>query len=104
MAGTKEPTAIVYSGGKGSWRGEMFMDAKSLNRWAVINLTIMRQNDLENFVDMLYKDAVARGMSMEYPIYEHVHERDLEGVFKRVMEKLKTKFGQFFNQYRLLFY
>jgi len=74
----------------------MFMDGKSLERWGVLDLSGLRLEVKERFIDLLYNNANSRGLKIDFPIYDDAYEDDHEEAFKRIYENLKTKFGQSF--------
>ena len=86
---------VVDPEGKGSWRGGIFYEGKSLLRWAVINLAGLSQDVLSNFVDALYNDGRRRGLSIDFPVgYFHEDEANLELAFENATMALNKKFGE----------
>jgi hypothetical protein len=65
-----------------------------LKRWGVLNLSSMTQQKLEAFVKSLYSDGNARGLTIEFPVYQNTPERDFERGFETLVQALKKKFGK----------
>jgi hypothetical protein len=69
-----------------------------LKRWEVLNLSTMTQQKLEAFVDSLYNDGKARGLTIDFPIYQNTPERDFERGFEALVQASKKKFGKIYKK------
>ncbi len=56
----------------------------------------MTQQKLEAFVNSLYSDGNARGLTIDFPVYQNTPEREFERGFETLFQALKKKFGKIY--------
>lgn len=71
----------------------MFVKGMQMNRWGLLDLANVKDEEKSRFVDALYAEGHNRGLEIDFPIYGRADDRNLPKVeeeFKRLYEDLKS--------------